>query len=819
LGEEPRLRYDVLYHTDLSRERGKSNGLDLNRLNWGNYDLVVVDESHNFRNGGETYGEDHRENRYLRLMNRVIRSGVKTKVLMLSATPVNNRFTDLRHQLELAYEGNPSLINEKLGTKRTIDEIFRSAQAVFNQWNQQDEQERTTASLLKALDFDFFEVLDSVTIARSRRHIEKYYNMGEIGSFPERLKPISLRPRLTDLQTAINYAEIYDQLMKLNLSVYIPTDFVFSSMLHKYVDTSRNINRAGREMGIRRLMSINLLKRLESSVESFRLTVGRIAKLIEDTVAEIDAYASGGGSVIMSRELTDAADFDDDDRNTEYFAAEHSIKIDLADMDYQTWRDRLAEDAETLQLLQMLMDDITPEHDTKLQTLFGLIEVKLTRPINEGNVLAYDEIHSVNVLTVIANESYDSFAKGLQSEIALAVADRPQKVEAKLFAEKFGEETALAVYESLIENGYVRRGELTEKYYEAKENGTLEVPEEAQGRAAEVITVLDSVYDPNAGKPENARKNNVEVTLDQSKLDSHAFRELWSRINGRSYYIVGFDETELVDNAVAQLNERLRVSKVYFKVEKGEQAAHITSKDQLLSGEGFVRANMTREKAAAHTAMQARDSVRYDLVGKLATETGLTRKAVAAILTGMERAVFAQFGDNPEEFIVRAAGIINEQKATAIIEHITYDKLAEVFSTDIFTEPGMKKGALGVNAMEARRHLYDYVIYDSNTERDFAVELEKHHQEVEIYIKLPKGFYISTPVGKYNPDWAIAFYEGGVKHIYFVAETKGNLGLELTDIAKAKAHCAREHFRAISGENVMYDVVDNYDALWDLVRK
>ncbi|MDF1495823.1 helicase-related protein [Caproiciproducens sp. CPB-2] len=381
-----RLRYDVLFHTDLSREHGKSNGLDLDRLNWGNYDLVVIDESHNFRNGGEVYGEDRRENRYLRLMNRVIRAGVKTKVLMLSATPVNNRFIDLRNQLELAYEGNPTLINERLGTKRPIDEIFRNAQKSFNQWNKQEDGERTTDSLLKSLDFDFFEVLDSVTIARSRKHIEKYYNMSEIGSFPERLKPISLRPRMTDLESAINYADIYDQLMNLNLAVYIPTDFIFPSQLAKYVDTSRNINRAGREMGIRRLMSINLLKRLESSVESFRLTVGRVKKLIDDTIADIDAYAVGGGSVIDGRELAgDDADFDDDDRNTDYFVAEHSIKIDLADMDYKTWRDRLSEDAETLGLLKMLIDDITPEHDTKLQTLLGLIGEKLKNPINPGN--------------------------------------------------------------------------------------------------------------------------------------------------------------------------------------------------------------------------------------------------------------------------------------------------------------------------------------------------------------------------------------------------------------------------------------------------
>lgn len=231
-----RLRYDVLYHTDLSRHHGYSNGLDLGRLNWGNYDLVVIDESHNFRNGGQVYGDDDRENRYLRLLNKVIRTGVKTKVLMLSATPVNNRFTDLRNQLALAYEGNPSIINEKLNTKKSIEDIFRDAQRAFNDWSEVEQERRNTATLLKMLNFDFFEVLDSVTIARSRKHIEKYYNMDEIGKFPERLKPLSLRPNLTDLNNAINYNEIYEEIMRLNLAIYIPTDYVFKSRLEKYVD-------------------------------------------------------------------------------------------------------------------------------------------------------------------------------------------------------------------------------------------------------------------------------------------------------------------------------------------------------------------------------------------------------------------------------------------------------------------------------------------------------------------------------------------------------------------------------------------------------
>ncbi|SDJ15562.1 type III restriction enzyme [Proteiniclasticum ruminis] len=437
----------------------------------------------------------------------------------------------------------------------------------------------------------------------------------------------------------------------------------------------------------------------------------------------------------------------------------------------------------------------------------------------DENVLSHEEIHNVNVLTVIANESYDSFAKGLQSEIAEAVADRPRKVQAKLFEEKFGEDIALAIYESLIENGYIKRGELTEKYYESKQSGSLEVPEEISGQIHEVISVLDSVYDPNINKPENARKNTVNLTLDKDKLNSRAFQELWSRINSRSYYTVSFDEDELIKRAITELNSKLRVSKIYFKVEKGEQTKKIESKAQLQAGGAFVRADMVREEASPYLEMKASSLVRYDLVGKIVSETGMTRKAVASILVGIEKSIFDQFGNNPEEFILRAANIINEQKATAIIEHITYDKLTSEFSTNIFTEPDLKKGALGVNAIEAKRHLYDYVIYDSTNERDFANQLETHSQEVEVYVKLPKGFYINTPVGKYNPDWAIAFYEGKVKHIYFVAETKGDMSsMELREIEKAKAHCAREHFRAISGENIKYDVVSSYDKLWELVQ-
>ncbi|GHU38706.1 hypothetical protein FACS1894190_00890 [Spirochaetia bacterium] len=236
-----RLRYDVLFHTDLSREHGMSGSIDLEKIRWENYDLIVIDESHNFRNGGEVYGENERDNRYNVLLKKVIREGVKTKVLMLSATPVNNRFNDLRNQLALAYEGKSALINEKLNTEKPIDDIFRNAQRVFNQWSKQEPENRTTTAMLKALDFDFFEMLDSVTIARSRKHIEKYYNMDEIGRFPDRLKPITLRPDLTDLNSAITYNQIFTELMNLNLAMYIPTDFLLPSAVVKYIDASINI--------------------------------------------------------------------------------------------------------------------------------------------------------------------------------------------------------------------------------------------------------------------------------------------------------------------------------------------------------------------------------------------------------------------------------------------------------------------------------------------------------------------------------------------------------------------------------------------------
>ena len=340
-----RLRYDVLYHTDLSREKGFSNGLDLSLINWGNYDLIVIDESHNFRNGGDI--KDDKENRYLRLMNRVIRSGVQTKVLMLSATPVNNRFNDLKNQLQLAYEGDTRKIDSKLNTKKPINVIFRQAQQAFNEWSKLPADERTTECLLNMLDFDFFELLDSVTIARSRKHIEKYYDTSSIGKFPTRLPVISLRPPLTENTERINYNQIYEHISALNLKIYMPSLFIFPSKEAKYYDVeakqanikSSKTGQIGREEGIRRLMSINLLKRLESSVYSFKLTLTRVQQLITSTLQSIENFKTNGtnSNVEVDDYIHPENDFDDDDLNTNLFSIGNKLKIDFNDMDYLSW--------------------------------------------------------------------------------------------------------------------------------------------------------------------------------------------------------------------------------------------------------------------------------------------------------------------------------------------------------------------------------------------------------------------------------------------------------------------------------------------------
>ena len=388
-----RLRYDVLYHTDLSRDTGFSNGIDLSLINWSNYDLVVIDESHNFRNGGDI--KDNKENRSLRLMNKVIRSGVQTKVLMLSATPVNNRFNDLKNQLQLAYEGDTRKIDAKLNTKKPINVIFRQAQRAFNDWSKLPAEERTTECLLEMLDFDFFELLDSVTIARSRKHIEKYYDTAKIGKFPTRLPVISLRPAITNNKDKINYNRIYEYINSLNLYIYMPSLFILPSRESKYYDIeakqanikSSKIGQRGREEGIRRLMSINLLKRLESSVYSFKLTLNRVRELVKSTIQSIDDYKSIGKIKAFSGvDYTSIEnDFDEDDQNTNMFLSSSNIKIDFEDIDYLTWEKHLHSDLSILDDLIYRIEQITPDEDAKLQCLFNVIKNKIEQPINNDN--------------------------------------------------------------------------------------------------------------------------------------------------------------------------------------------------------------------------------------------------------------------------------------------------------------------------------------------------------------------------------------------------------------------------------------------------
>ena len=442
----------------------------------------------------------------------------------------------------------------------------------------------------------------------------------------------------------------------------------------------------------------------------------------------------------------------------------------------------------------------------------------------DTNVLGND-VHNINVLTVIASESYDSFAKGLQTELADAVADRPRAVTVDLFVGKvikddkgneqvIDQDTASAIHYEMIVNGYIdRKGILTDKYYEDKANGEIKVAEEVADSAASVIEIVDSIYDAKSMQPEDARSNNVELQVDEDKLAMPEFKALWSKINAKSVYDVDFDTDELIKKSIESLDRKLRVSKIYFRVETGAMD-NIKSKDALISGASFVK----EESASYGVTVTASSNVKYDLIGKLVDETGLTRKAIIAILQGIQPHVFNQFKDNPEEFILKAAALINDQKATAIIEHITYDVLDEHYGMDVFTDPTIK-GKLGVNAMKAKKHLYDHIVYDSSNERDFATDLDTN-TDVAVYVKLPDGFYISTPVGHYNPDWAIAFYEGNVKHIYFVAETKGSMSsMQLRLIEESKIHCAREHFRAISSGNVVYDVVDSYKSLMEKVMK
>ena len=436
-------------------------------------------------------------------------------------------------------------------------------------------------------------------------------------------------------------------------------------------------------------------------------------------------------------------------------------------------------------------------------------------------------VFDTNILTIIASESYEDFSKGLQDEMAQAISTRPIIVTANLFDGKIivfasGEKKtlsttqAIAVHEELISNGYVKRGKLTPKYFEDKKQGTLDFGEYNDAKES-IVSVLDKVFNPDALKPDNARKHR-EAKFDESKFNKQEFQELWKRINTRTFYTVNFDTSELVQNAIKAIDKFLSVTEIRIIVGTGTLET-IRDKESLESGTAMTAGKVR----TIHVSESVGDNVKYDLVGRLVEATGLTRKAIVEILTGIKLTTFHQFKLNPEEFIIKVGKLINEVKAFAVIKHIEYHKLDDTFDESIFTEYTIR-GKLGENAIESQRSLYDLVVVDSvGTEKPFAEQLEKQ-EDVVVYTKLPRGFYINTPMGHYNPDWTIAFKEETVKHVYFVAETKGATKYEmksadLRGVEKSKIACARRHFTSISGDTLRFDVVSSYAELSKLLTK
>lgn len=423
-----RLRYDVLYHTDLSRKRGKTvTGMDLETINWGGYDLVVIDESHNFRNGEDTAtaakndGTGGTENRYQRLINHVIRGGVPTKVLMLSATPVNNRFRDLRNQLRLAYQGDPTGWSEKLGLSSNIEDVFKSAQGAFTVWSKLPAEERSTEALTDSLDFDFFKVLDQVTVARSRKHIQRYYDVNAIGPFPRRNDPISIYPKLSTLPNGTTYSEIANSLDLLKLAVYIPSHYLLPSARGKYEDKNGNLTTSGRETGVRKLMAANLLKRLESSVSSFRLTLERVFSVMNQCLNTIEVFKAEGAVSKSVDASTYGAGFDLDYEDADFmdFSVGGKTQFDLRDLDWKSWEKDVRDDAQTIEGLLEMIRGIDAEHDDKLLRLERLIAEKVESPINPDN----KKVIVFTAFADTANYLYEQVSEFTSRELGLGVAE------------------------------------------------------------------------------------------------------------------------------------------------------------------------------------------------------------------------------------------------------------------------------------------------------------------------------------------------------------------------------------------------------------
>lgn len=440
----------------------------------------------------------------------------------------------------------------------------------------------------------------------------------------------------------------------------------------------------------------------------------------------------------------------------------------------------------------------------------------------DADVLGSDGVFNTNILTVIASESYETFADGLQHEIAEACADRPVKVTEDLFVgvkyttadgveNTVNEGVADDIQEMLITQGYIRRGNLTEKYYADKDKGQLDFGE-LDGMKEVIVNQLDGVFDPKKVKPTNGR-NIVEGHFDEQKFKDE-FMGLWKEINIHSYYSVHFDSQKLIEKAIEQLDKTLSVTEIRVVISTGS-LEQIESKQQLEAGTA-----MKHGKDRTVQVHESVGSVRYDLIGQLVAKTGLTRRTIVAILQGIDpHKTFHKFQLNPEEFIMKSARIINSCKAMSVIEHIEYNKMDGTYNKDVFTENTLR-GKLGENAMASKKSLYDLVVVDSKVEMHLAEALENQDM-VQVYTKLPRGFYINTPLGHYNPDWAVVFKEdSGVKHIYFIAETKGSvIEADLRDVEKAKIACAQKHFQSIGASDVQYDIVDSWDTLYNKVMK
>lgn len=433
-------------------------------------------------------------------------------------------------------------------------------------------------------------------------------------------------------------------------------------------------------------------------------------------------------------------------------------------------------------------------------------------------------VHDINVLTVVASESYDSFALELQKQIAETLSDRPRKANIDFFKDnlltnenaqeiRIDESLARKLYQGFVRNNYIDEDDnLTEEYYQAVENGEVKVPDELKEHKQAVIDLVSMIYSESASPlVQNERDKNVELKVNDN-FHREEFQKLWKKINVKTAYTVNFDTDELIGRCITALDKNLRITDISYQIKDGV-LERIESKEQLQKGEGFTE--KVSETGKVYGAVTS--GVRYDLVAKLLSETRLTRRTIVNILTGIKKETFDLFKKNPEEFIIKTARIINEEKATTIIERITYNATDETYGTEIFTKNNLK-GMLGENALAVDKHIYDYVITDSKTEKKFARNLDIS-KEVSVYAKLPSGFFIPTPVGNYNPDWAIVFEEDKVKHVYFIAETKGSMNsLEFRGIEKAKIHCAKKHFEKISNNSVKYDAVDSFEKLLELVK-